>query len=126
MAAEAIGDTAKEKRADPSARFKIDEDYADTWTTDFGGALGSMAAFMGAGAIGGPFGYLFAGGTGLTQGRERLEAAKAEGQEVSQGCFFHCLQYLCQPTPLRIHHQLLLFLTLILCCFFVTKLTIFI
>ena len=85
MAADAIGDTAKEKRADPSARFKIDEDYADTWTTDFGGALGSMAAFMGAGSVGGPFGYLFAGGTGLTQGRERLEAAKAEGQEVSQG-----------------------------------------
>ena len=84
MAADAASEYAKERREDPAGRFKIDEDYKDTWVTDFGGAMGSMGAFMVAGAAGGPFGFSFAGGTGLSQGRERLEAARAAGQEISQ------------------------------------------
>ena len=64
--------------------YRPAEGYEDSYSTMFGGGLGSFAAYAGVGAATGLAGLLpFAFGTGVDQQVNLEESAKAQGKEIS-------------------------------------------
>ena len=86
--------------------YEVNDAYKDTWATDFGGALGSMAAFMLGGAASRGLGYGVATTSGAGRGSERIDAARESGVDVSQGqedlgVFLHSLVGASEMLPIQ-------------------------
>ena len=97
---------AKRQKDSLKETFEVDDAYKDTWATDFGGALGSMAAFMAGGAASPGLGYAVATTSGAGRGSERIDAARESGVDVSQGqedlgVFLHSLVGASEMLPIQ-------------------------
>jgi len=97
---------AKRQKDSLRETFEVDDAYKDTWATDFGGALGSMAAFMAGGAASPGLGYAVATTSGAGRGSERIDAARESGVDVSQGqedlgVFLHSLVGASEMAPIQ-------------------------
>ena len=97
---------AKRQKDSLRETFEVDDAYKDTWATDFGGALGSMAAFMAGGAANPGLGYAVATTSGAGRGSERIDAARESGVDVSQGqedlgVFLHSLVGASEMLPIQ-------------------------